>query len=811
MSNPNVLMGNRTQQPGFQGNNNQLGNNQPQQNNAVQNPMNHLTALAARFSGNNNGQGNNSSLYNFTNSKTAHLSGLFALDEGLAEEQIKAEAIMMGGQFGHNLAATLMRRIGKHPFYQSFQAAMDRFKTPIKGGNQEQGFVDFVNELSYNQALYNFVSLQSAIQYGIVFAQNVVAGDDRLKDPNNRDLQLQTIYHVACDTIWMQYFDWISNHPEGNTLFHRLSQTAREVAIKNDQIIPEMIMQRFTWANQQCPWRGGKLAEMQGRQQSGSPILDVVNPTDNGFGASWFSPNNMFDGAPTFGAQQQQNNNNRDLAGEKAMWDYIRQTAAEKTQSMQDGANNTYTQPPAVQYSDFDKPSLQLCDITYENRTQFNLRNYGVQIPGTEWWIIKNEDMLHIAKSLRLPDGTILRLLDTRCVGTVPIYKIDWQYGYLEYKLVPHKLQMVDVMEALISDPSKLLPFMYEEDGFQKHTFDLTVMETNKFANDGKIIPVGEDKKLERQPNMLIASKAADLTRENEQVASIMNGLVSQYDPKNKLDAFVLPTLLNREFKMEDDTNMESFYESFGRMVKGGNAGLTDTGRVIRSLRVALCDYQGTEFADFVVPYVTNLFNRYLVECRGYHETRESWTAQGGQGSYLRTTNVFDDLDEIIECLRDKDPATLAAFMNFEMNEFFRDNLEILLPRAKAKSKLDCGWNTLDEELQPAMKAVADKTIIMTRETTIIEVKNQPAPVQDDQVIIKKSGNPMFFAIVETALKKAEKHFDGVTPQVLIRFHNDRNGKIWIATPADFDPQNVIHIRTVDRQCHWVHPFPTMS
>lgn len=809
MSNPGVLMGNRTQQQPqtqFGGNPQQQPTGQQQ----PQNPMTNLAALAARFSGNANGQGNNSSLYNFAGNKSGHLTGLFAMDEGLAEEQMKAEAIMMGGQYGHSIANILLKRIAKHPFYHALQAAMDRFKTPVKGGAQEQGFCDFVNELMFNQALYNFVSLQIAIQYGIVFAQQVTAGDERLKDPTGgRDLQQNLVYQVSCDTIWMQYFDWISNHPEGSTLFHRLSQRAREVAIKNDQVIPEMIMQRYTWGNQQCPWRGGKLAEMQSRSQAGSPILDVVNPMDNGFGASWSTTNTMFD-SPTMAAHQGQQQN-RDIEGERAMWDYINRTAAEKAQQMREGASNSSYQPAPVQYSDYDKPELKLHDITYENRTQYNLRNYGVQLPGTDWWIIRNEDMMHIAKSLRLADGTILRLLDTRCIGTVPIYKIDWQYGHLEYKLVPHKLQMVDVMEALISDPSKLLPYMYEEDGFQKHTFDLTVMETNKFANDGKIIPVGEVKDLERQPNMLIASKAADLTRENEQVASIMTGLVSQYDPKNKLDAFVLPTLLNREFKMEDDTNMESFYESFGRMVKGGNKGLTDTGRVIRSLRVALCDYQGTEFADFVVPYVTNLFNRYLVECRGYHETRDSWKAQGGQGSYLRTTNVFDDLDDIIECLRDKDPATLAAFMNFEMNEFFRDNLEILLPRAKAKNKLDCGWNTLDEELQPAMKAVADKTIIMTRETTIIEVKNQPAPVQDDQVVIKKSGNPMFFAIIETALKKAEKHFDGVTPQVLIRFHNDRNGKIWIATPADFDPQNVIHIRAIDRQCHWAHPFPTMS
>ena len=98
----------------------------------------------------------------------------------------------------------------------------------------------------------------------------------------------------------------------------------------------------------------------------------------------------------------------------------------------------------------------------------------------------------------------------------------------------------------------------------------------------------------------------------------------------------------------------------------------------------------------------------------------------------------------------------------------------------------------------------------MTRESAIIEIKNQSAPVQDDQVIVKESGNPMFFAIIKTALDKVTKHF-GPTPQVLIRFNNDKHGKIWVATPADFDPRHVIHLRTVDRNCNFTHPYPVIS
>lgn len=799
--NPQVLRGAQTNTQ-----NQPLGNNQPQQTNVQQNPLNNLAALAARFSGNANGQGSNASLYNFAGNRSGHLTGLFAMDEGLAEEQMKAQALIEGGQYAGSIANILLKRLAKHPFYHSLQAAMDRFKTPVKGGNQEQGFVDFVTELNYNQALYNFVCLEIAIQYGIEFAIQVTSGDDRLKDPvHGRDLQQSLVYRVACDTIWMQYFDWISNHPEGTQIFHRLSQRAREIAINNDRVIPEMILQRYTWGSQQCPWRGGRLAEMQGRQQAGSPILDVVNPSDMGFGGIFHNPNNLFNDN---GGNQQ----NVDQQGTREMWAYIHRTAAAKTHDMREGAGfaRPVDAPPAVIYDSYDKPELRLSDITFENRLEYNLNNYGVQVPGTDWWIIKNEDMAYIGRALRLADGSTLRLLDTRCVGTVPVYRINWQSGSLEYKLIPHKLQMVDVMEGLISDPSKLLPYMYEEDGIQKTTFDLNVMETNKFIKDGNIIPVGELKELERQPNMLIASKAADLTRENEQVMGIVTTLVKQHDKHDKLDAFVLPTLLNRDFKMEDDTNMESFYESFARMVKGKNEGLKDTARVLRSLRVALNDYQDTEFAEFVVPYVTNLFNRYLVECRGYHETRDDYEAANRSGAYLRSSNVFEQLDEIVEVLRDNDPATLAAFMAFDTNEFFRDNLEILLPREKAQSKLIALFDKEDPELIPALKANAEKTIVMTRESVIIEVKKQPAPRTCQQITLKASGNPMFFAVVKEAMKKASKHFE-VTPQVLIRFHNDPDRKVWVVTPSDFDPQHVVHLRVVDQVCNLVHPYPIVS
>jgi hypothetical protein len=181
-------------------------------------------------------------------------------------------------------------------------------------------------------------------------------------------------------------------------------------------------------------------------------------------------------------------------------------------------------------------------------------------------------------------------------------------------------------METLLSNPEKLLPYMYEEDGVQKTTFDLTVLETDRFVRDKVIVPLGEMKELEKEPNILIGNRAVNSNQGNDATISRLNVLTKTYDPKGKLDAFVLPTVISREWHMEDEVEMDWFYQDFKFMVRGNKNDVTDTGRVLRHLKAVLDKYQGIEFAGFVTPYLTSLVNRWLVEARGYAETKERMT-----------------------------------------------------------------------------------------------------------------------------------------------------------------------------------------
>lgn len=808
MNNNRVLTGNQPRQPGVltgnQTQGQQLGGQQPGQPQAQQtNPLAGLANLAARFAGGATGQGGTTGLYNYSNSSGSYISNMFMLDEGVAEEQLKAQALAEGGQNANSLAMILMRRVAKNQFYHCLRAAMERFKTPMKAGNQEQGLVEFVNELESNQQLYGFLCMHISMQYAAEFAMALTAGDERLRDPSNRGLAETLVYRISLDSIWMQYFDYISGHPDGNQIFYRLSHQAKEVATSLDGELFDMIQHRYTWSGQQCPWRKGRLSEMLNRSKMDNPLLDQGPVTDLGFGGMFYNANMPTMNTP--GAGQ-----NVDQAGMREMYDYINRTVVERVNRLngmpQQQPENAL---PQTLYSHHDQVELRLNEITRQTRHKYRLENYATRVPNTDYWLVRDEDMCHLARVMTTEDGSPFRMLDVRCVGAVPVYKIDWQNGIFSYRLVNHNLQVFNVMETLISNPEKLLPFMYEENGVQKTTFDPLVMETTKFMHDGKVIPVGELKELEKQPNILVGNRVISMDGENEQTLNRMSILTKTHDPKNMLDAFVLPTVINREFKLENEIDMDHFYTSFMVMVKGNRTELTDTGRVLRNINSAIHEYQDSEFAEFAKGYVTTLVNRWLVECRGYAESRED--KQNGNGeAYLKSGDIFADLEDFIEVLRNNDVPTLRAFLDYETNTFIRNGLEILMPRPEVVKKFEELYAKEDEYIRAAMVTAADHSIILTRDTVLFEVKKQVPPTNSNQVIVKESVNPTLFATIKKALKIVGKHYND-TPQVLIRFNNDPHGNVWVVTPSDFDPQHVYHLRHVSEQQKFCHVWPVVQ
>lgn len=791
MSNEQVFTGARSQarfaqpqQPG-----------QPQQQQQA-NPLAAMAQLGQRFSGAMaNGSNNMSSLYSYGSSKTNYAS-LLGLDETISEDQLKAQALNEAGLVAQQIVNICSARKQGNPFYKAWRAAMERFKQPKKNLPQDTSLVDFVNQIDSTPNLHNFILIQACVQTGADMGYALATGDETVRQ--NREAVLGIFYRCAVDSVNLSFMDFVGSHPQ---VYQRLSNIVKEVMTSNEERIFDLVISRYTFAGLDCPWRKGNMTNILERYQIPNPLVSTENIGDLGFGGSIFDSNLDSYGVPPVAMSE------GNAANE--LRDYIISRARENK------SNGNIPQRQPVQdsgiiqhyYDNYDQPELRLEDMTRENRHKYSLAEYASNIPGTEWYVVRPHHIELIAKNLVMDDGDHFRIRDTRCPGTVPVYRFDWREGTFNFRLVKHDLKVWNIMETLISNPEKLLPFMYEEDGVQKTTFDPSYMETDKFVREGVVVPMEEMKELKKTPDMLIGNRAVKMTSGNETTLKRVNVLTQTHDPKGKLDAFVLPMVNMREWNMEPDVDMGRFYNQFSLMVHNNKVDISDTGRVFSHLRQMSSECESNEFREFLEPYLTNLVNRWLIEVRGYAETKAEATASRNV-SYLRVGNIFEDLEDLLEYLKHNDLPSLRALLDYKTNTFIRAGIEVLCSKEEVSKEIEEKYKSEpDDIIRLAMIKSGEKAIIIRRSTVFVNLVKMAGPYTVDAVVIKESGNPELFAIVRKALSVTSKHFDD-NPQVLIKFNKDEGNKVWVATRSDFDPGSVFVLRSVSEDQDYAHPCP---
>lgn len=793
VNNNGVLMGNRGgQQPGMG------GQPQQQQGQSQQASMsnNYLAALAShgqRFSPSLSQKSGMSSLYSYGNARTNY-AALLGIEETISEEQVKIQAIQEAGVIAQSLVNICVHRKTNNPFYATWRAALDRFKHPSKNLPQEPAYIDFINMIDSEQNLHHFILYQVGVQAGAEITNHFVNGDESLRQDRSK---IQEIWYRCCvDTINLQFADYLVTSPNGAQIYYRMSNIAKELIGKLEPQIFDLVMQRYTYVNIACPYRKGNIASLIERSSIDNPLLAVHNPLEMGLGGNIFDTN-----ANIFGTHLESN----DAKAANELTAFIMQKASGHSMNVPVQQDH----PEAIQtlYTDYDRPELRLENMTRENRHQYSMDKYVSNIPGTDWYLMRDENAKYILRNLVKDDGTNFNWSDTRCLGTVPIYRLNWQEGTFNFRLVKHNLQAWDLMGTLLSNPEKLLPFMYEEDGVQKTTFDPTVMETSKFVRDNVVVPLGEMKELEKEPNILIGNRPIKANQGNEAIVKRLNVLTETYDPKGKLDAFALPVVSMRDWIMDTSVNMDEFYTNFRIMVQGNKNEISDTSRVFRAISNSVMECPSEDWNEFVTNYLTNLTNRWLIECRGYIETKEEALQIPGS-KYLRISNIFTDLDALIIHLREHDPATLRAFMDYQSNDFLRSGIEIIAPAEEVKAEYEDRYKS---EEDPAVRAAliksGERTVMFRRDCLMINLVKQVGPHSPQLTVIKQSGNPELFAIVNKASNVVAKHFDG-TSQVLIKFNKDEGNKIWVATRSDFDMDNVFVLRCISEVQEFCHPYP---
>jgi len=317
-------------------------------------------------------------------------------------------------------------------------------------------------------------------------------------------------------------------------------------------------------------------------------------------------------------------------------------------------------------------------------------------------------------------------------------------------------------------------------------------------------------KELEKEPQLLVGSKPMKADTGNENTLSRVDIFTETHDPKSKLNAFVLPMVNSEVWRLESNVNMEQFYSQFKIMIPGNLLSVTDTSRAIRQIRGAYTECQSEEFKEFIRDYLTNLVNRWLVEERGYAETKEQSTFDG-VSNYLHIGNIFDDLEDLLDELKNNDNPSFVAFVNYSANDFIRSGIEILQSQELTVKAFEEKYkNEEDQVTKAVMMKSSINSIIMTRNSVFINLIKLNAPMQLDLITIKESGNPELFAIVRKAIKIGSRHFNDI-PQVIVKFRKDTGNKVWVLSKSGFDPEGVYVLRAVSSGTDYTYPHPINS
>lgn len=778
----------------------QPGHQQPQQQPQQQNALGALMQFSSKVSQQMNQPNSGASLYTTSNRNNTY-SHLMSMDDNMAEEQIKAEAIANASQIGQYAWQVCARRVQANQYFKIHMGARERFKCPKRSLPQDPTLASFIAEIDANNTLYQLILANVSIMFAADMAREIISGNEAIR--MDRKLTDDIYYRCTIDAINMQFYHYLSTHPEGSQIYHRASPVVREVLAANENGIYNLCLDRFTFVGGQCPWRNGQIAELTQRASVPSTLLEMTHPSDMGFGGNFYEQA-AIGGIMTNGQHFQEDKSLAELNA------WVQQRAAQYNAERQHA--HIHQDEPCIQTT-YGAAPITMSDLEMmnaQNRLRFNLDDFARKIPNTEWYVIKQKDMDILARYMRMDDGIPYRVRDTRVVGCVPVYRFNWMEGTFNFKLVKHNLKDFDLMSALISNPEKLLPYMFDEDGLQKTTWDPTVMETNKFmAEDGIILPVGEMKELEREPQVLIGNKPMKANLGNEVLVNRMDVLTQTYDPKKHLDAFVMPTVITREWQMEPHVNMERFYKQFNVMVQGNTEGRRETMEVIRAIRTAYNSCESEEFSAFVKPYITNLMNRYLVEVAGFAETmQESKDSTEGQ-LFQHSTDIFEDLEDWAQWLSEKDMPTLRAWNDYQSNTFMRMGIETLCsPEMVAAEYLEKYGKDEDPVIRGAMLKSGEKAVIIRRNTVFLNIRKLAAPHNTEMFTVQKSVCPELFAMVATAIKVAGRHFEDAEPQVLAKFETDTGNKVYCITRSYLDPQNVFNVRPMTSDQSYAHCLP---
>lgn len=782
----------------------QMGMGQPQMGQPQQ--MNFLSQAIAMSKVKTQTGGQNASGgglgFSYETSQAGLLGGVYneLRTELEVEQMVKQQAINTTVEVMRLVSFILNKRSEQGGHYSAFLSGIKNIVHPIRNQPKIDPVGEQVyNEIMSNNGVYYQVLSNTIVQVSGELVRLLVNGHNLKHDSSDvRDL----VMDAAASCAHFVLIAWLYGHPNRNNLIAIMTQELRARLRKFEENYLFFKGRYEQLPGAEIPWGTGKVKEMFEGTQMNNELFDIPR-------YQIYNPNEQ---TLDFMAQAVPNDyiNNQYIPSHKhhnqmsEMEQFIMNNVRRYTE--QENQNQEIKQQELIKnwdknfvsVNDYDRVAIPSKHFDFENRGEFRLADYFVHVGDDGWMIGHPQDVKNILTKLRNEERHPYNIFKSDLIGLnvsrLPVFKIDMLKGsaIVRFIHVPNaNFGDENTMSFYLSNPSELLPYMFVQDGEVKTSWEPKIVETDKLVDeDNNFRPLDQMADQSVKPNILVGNKPLLSENDGDTIAKL-DSLVKTYDPKEQLDAFILPVNMIGTVTMEEGINVETVHRAFPMLIKGNHLNYRDTKEMLMVVGSRVKEhFQNTRIEAMITTQLTNAVNRWLIECRGYAE-------KGDGNNWLVLKNIFDDINDFINYLNKNDPATLESFLSLNGNEFLISSFQFLQTLKESEEYFESKSDKTDPVSVALAKTQINTNLVIQREAVFVNLRKEIGPSQGCVTRIKMSQDPKIFAIVNEAIQRSKKHFKGI-PAVMLRFEHPAGGYIREAVYSEFD-NNVISLRSLDQ------------
>jgi hypothetical protein len=780
---------------------------QPQQNTAVQsqslNQLGMLVQISKRGLDKSQGQGGLGTGFGFSYESDGFLnSGHYGeLRTEMEMDQLNRQAaIARAAEITNLVLQGIMRRTSIGGYYEAWLTGLGLLRNPkpMNPNIPVDPVCEKVHaEIHSNSAIYQRILSNTMLQLtGMMVASQLAGAQLRSDGSDVREMLVDTAGVVS----WYVFIDWLSGHPNKISIAGTLFPTTKAMMIAAEEC-HTMLKGRYEQVpGAEIPWPGNRVTELLNGPNVNNPLFDPnmygqvkshQSQEDNGNAQIAFNHNVLF-GNPE---EQRRSGPLTDSEFWNKQLNYGRQQEQVKQETIFREQMDSWENRPA--YEDMAPIILPLEKFSMEDRHQYDLTKYFNKIPGTEWYVGWPEEAVKVVGKLKAHNRQFIlgnKVFAQAFVYRFPIFRVNMERGEAEVRFVDADITPENYelrMELYLSDPAKLLPYMWDDDGQIKTSWEPRLKETNDCVDaEGMVIPLAKLVVEGKKPNILVGNKKISYV-DDEVMLDRLQAYGKTFDPKNDLDAFAMPITMYGNLTLETTHHMETLYEKLKIMTIEGVKDLKhDTAGIIQRIKGVLLEIGDQNLSAFVTHYLTTAFNRWLIECRGYPELGT------GVKSGIHLENIFDDLTSLKRYLEKTDHPTLNAFLQMD-KELLGHMFSIFGTESELK-EIFCKVEDPEDPVEvAAMQNFARTNVPLKREAVVIQLRKIIGSSEEGIVRIRESEDPTTFGIIREVLKTTQRHFKH-QPDILLSYMTPYGGRIRAVSYSEFD-SSVISLRALDK------------